>query len=133
MSVFYWLNFILVLLISIYLYVLIQFLFIYLFSDIDYILLLVIILLFYCTLYYTKIIVTFLKEVRNLNFLDFMYPYLHFKFLNILSFIRVNKMLKIKTVVLIDLITDSDAILKILSVVFCGKLKVNSDSSSKTV
>ena len=28
----------------------------------------------------------------------------------------------------IDLIPDSDAILKILSVDFCGKLKVNSDS-----
>ena len=30
-----------------------------------------------------------------------------------------------------DLFTDSDAILKILSVDFCGKVKVNSDSSSK--
>ena len=29
--------------------------------------------------------------------------------------------------------TDSDAILKILSVDFCGKVKVNSDSSSKIV
>ena len=34
---------------------------------------------------------------------------------------------------IIDLFTDSDAILKILSVDFCGKVKVNSDSSSKTV
>ena len=34
---------------------------------------------------------------------------------------------------LIDLFTDSDAILKILSVDFCGKVKVNSNSSSKTV
>ena len=33
----------------------------------------------------------------------------------------------------IDLFTDSDAILKILSVDFCGKVKVNSDSPSKTV
>ena len=33
----------------------------------------------------------------------------------------------------IDLFTDSDAILKILSVDFCRKVKVNSDSSSKTV
>ena len=33
----------------------------------------------------------------------------------------------------IDLFTDSDAILKILSVDFCGKVKVNSDSSSKIV
>ena len=35
--------------------------------------------------------------------------------------------------VTIDLFTDSDAILKILSVDFCGKVKVNSDSSSKIV
>ena len=34
---------------------------------------------------------------------------------------------------LIDLFTDSDAILKILSVDFCGKAKVNPDSSSKIV
>ena len=33
----------------------------------------------------------------------------------------------------IDLFNDSDAILKILSVDFCGKVKVNSDSSSKIV
>ena len=33
----------------------------------------------------------------------------------------------------IDLFTDSDAILKMLSVDFCGKVKVNSDSSSKIV
>ena len=37
------------------------------------------------------------------------------------------------TFTVIDLFTDSDAILKILSVDFCGKVKVNSDSSSKTV
>ena len=30
-------------------------------------------------------------------------------------------------------LTDSDTILKILSVDFCGKVKVNSDSSSKIV
>ena len=35
-----------------------------------------------------------------------------------------------QTIVLVDLIPDSDAILKILSVDFCGKVKVNSDSSS---
>ena len=34
---------------------------------------------------------------------------------------------------IIDLIPDSDAILKILSVDFCGKVKVNSDSSFKIV
>ena len=34
---------------------------------------------------------------------------------------------------IIDLIPDSDAILKILSVDFHGKVKVNSGSSSKTV
>ena len=33
----------------------------------------------------------------------------------------------------IDLIANKDAILKILSVDICGKVKVNSDSSSKTV
>ena len=33
----------------------------------------------------------------------------------------------------IDLIPDSDAILKILLVDFCGKVKVNSNSSSKIV
>ena len=33
----------------------------------------------------------------------------------------------------IELFTDSDAILKILSVDFCGKVKVNSDSSCKIV
>ena len=35
--------------------------------------------------------------------------------------------------ILIDFIPDSDAILKILYVDLCGKVKVNSDSSSKTV
>ena len=33
----------------------------------------------------------------------------------------------------IDLFTDSDAILKLLSVDFCGKVKVDSNSSSKTI
>ena len=45
------------------------------------------------------------------------------------AFPKLNK----KHVGSIDLITDSDAILKILSVDFCGKVKVNSDSSFKTV